>query len=613
VSDGQAGGRAGGRGGGRPGGLTLGRVVFVATLVMAKPLAGQIPDTTVADSVAQDTTDATALLIKSDEDSKVHLRAFPRVGLERLLPGWSRIVLPRDSIEFINAETLGDVLAQASGVYLWRGGWLGRAELPNYQGRGSTSVEYVLDGVPVLPLGQDSLAMDPSLFPLSMIDRVELETVPGLLRVHIYLRNHDLLSPRTRVAVARGDFDQARYEALFEKRFRSGFGVAGAVEFRSTPTTARRFDNNNVWLQMDWVPKATFGAQLRYLGTTTDREADVGTGTPPDTLALAVKGGRSDVFGRVFWRNREDGLGRRLDLVVNRTAWSSDSLTESRWQGGVIASSRARTSSLSATAMYGSKFTTFDGRLLAGWSSTEWLSTSLEGAFQAHEGGRTSTWLLARAGLRLPLGADLTGSWRLGKVVSVPFVSSDSAQDLSDREAYLSWQRSWIGGRVGYSRLAAFRPAAYRQFAQIDSIGASGPTEWLNVEGRISPRQWLTISGWYNHPLGPTPQGTPPNHSLINAAIRSKFLRTFPSGIFDLKLGISVENWGTGVIGLDAQGGPIVLPGATFVRGLIQMQFSGFIIYYDRFNLTNSTLSYVPGFPIPQNATTFGVRWSFLN
>jgi hypothetical protein len=43
------------------------------------------------------------------------------------------------------------------------------------------------------------------------------------------------------------------------------------------------------------------------------------------------------------------------------------------------------------------------------------------------------------------------------------------------------------------------------------------------------------------------------------------------------------------------------------------MQFSGFIIYYDRFNLTNSTLSYVPGFPIPQNATTFGVRWSFLN
>jgi hypothetical protein len=582
-------------------------------LVVARPLAGQIPDTTRADSVAQDTTDVTALLIKSDEDAKVHLRTFPRVGLERLMPGWSRIVLPRDSIDFINAETLGDVLAEVSGVYLWRGGWLGRAELPNYQGRGSTSVEYVLDGVPILPLGQDSLAMDPSLFPISMIDRVELETVPGLLRVHIYLRNHDLLTPRTRVAVARGDFNQARYEAAFEKRLRSGFGFTGAVEFRSTPTTARRFDNSSVWVQMDWVPRPAFGAQLRYLATSTDREAELDTGTPPDTLALAVKGGRGDLVGRVFFRNRQDGLGRRLDLIASRTSWSSDSLAESRWQGGAIASSRSPTSSLSASAMYGSKVTTFDGRILAGWSPTGLVSASAEGAYQAHTGGRTSTWLLGRAGLRLPLGADLTGSWRLGKVVSLPFVAGDSAQDLSDREAYLSWQRSWIGGRVGYSRLAAFRPAAYQQFAQIDSIGASGPTEWLNVEGRIAPRQWLTISGWYNHPLGPTPQGTPPDHSVIKLAIRSKFLRTFPSGIFDLKLGVSMENWGTGVIGLDAQGAPIVLPGATFVRGLIQMQFSGFIIYYDRFNLTNSTLSYVPGFPIPQNATTFGVRWSFLN
>ena len=585
----------------------------MAMLVMAQPLAGQVPDTTRADSLTRDTTDVTGQLIKSEEDSKIHLRSFPRVGLERLMPGWSRIVLPRDSIEFINAETLGDILAEASGVYLWRGGWLGRAELPNYQGRGSTSVEYVIDGVPLLPLGQDSLAVDPSLFPLSMIDRIELETVPGLLRVHLYLRNHDLLSPRTRIAVARGDFNQARYEALFEKRFRSGVGVAGAVEFRSTPTTARRFDNNNVWVQMDWVPKPTFGAQLRYLATSTDREADVGTETPPDTLALAVKGGRGDLIGHVFFRNREDGLGRRLDLIAGRTSWSSDSLAQSRWQGGVIASSRSPTSSLSATAMYGSKFTTFDGRLHAGWSPTGVLSASMEGAYQAHDGGRTSTWLLGRAGLRLPLGADLTGSWRLGKVVAVPFVAGDSAQDLSDREAYLSWQRNWIGGRVGYSRLAAFRPAAYPQFAQIDSIGASGPTEWLNVEGRISPRQWLTFSGWYNHPLGLAPQGTPPDHSVINAAIRSKFLRTFPSGIFDLKLSLSVENWGTGVIGLDAQGAPIALPGATFVRALIQMQFSGLIIYYDRFNLTNSTLSYVPGFPIPQNAATFGVRWAFLN
>jgi hypothetical protein len=268
---------------------------------------------------------------------------------------------------------------------------------------------------------------------------------------------------------------------------------------------------------------------------------------------------------------------------------------------------------VTATLLYGTGATKLDGRLQAGWSPTRVVTAAVEGAWQSHEGGRKSEWVLGRAGLQLPLGADLSGAWRVGKVVSLPAVLGDSAQDLSDREAYLNWQRSWIGARVGYSRLSAFRPAPFRQFAQIDSIAPSGTTEWLNVHGRVAPRQWFTVSGWYNHPLGPAPEGTPPNHSVITAAIRSKFLRTFPSGIFDLKLSLSMENWGAGVIGRDAEGQAIPLHGATFVRGLIQMQFLGFIIYYDRFNMTSTTSSYVPGFYIPQNASTFGVRWTFLN
>jgi hypothetical protein len=131
--------------------------------------------------------------------------------------------------------------------------------------------------------------------------------------------------------------------------------------------------------------------------------------------------------------------------------------------------------------------------------------------------------------------------------------------------------------------------------------------------GRVAPRQWLTVSGWYHHPTQVMPEGVPPNHSLVELAIRSKFLRTFPSGIFDLKLAATMENWGTGVIGRDDEGNPVTLKGATFFRALAQLQLAGVIIYFDRSNLLNTNLPFVPGLPVPSNSYSFGVRWVFLN
>jgi hypothetical protein len=109
------------------------------------------------------------------------------------------------------------------------------------------------------------------------------------------------------------------------------------------------------------------------------------------------------------------------------------------------------------------------------------------------------------------------------------------------------------------------------------------------------------------------PDGIPPTHSVGSATIRSKFLRKFPSGIFDLKLRLAVESWGTGVIGHDALGAPVTLRGATFVRSLIQFALGGFSVYWDRVNLTSTRLGHVPGFEIPAFASNFGVRWEFLN
>jgi hypothetical protein len=135
----------------------------------------------------------------------------------------------------------------------------------------------------------------------------------------------------------------------------------------------------------------------------------------------------------------------------------------------------------------------------------------------------------------------------------------------------------------------------------------------VTLSARVAPRQWFILDGWYSDPIGASVEGLPPTHSVINASIQSKFLRTFRSGIFGLKLQGTMETWGTGLIGRDPAGNPVTLPGATLFRGLIQLQIGDFVAYYDRVNLRATRSAYVPGLPQLRFASTFGVRWEFSN
>jgi hypothetical protein len=201
-----------------------------------------VPDTTAGDAVPVDTLagDTTRALadsvaarlrdsLKVGPDSsrlqrylaaealgRVRVPVPHRLDLEGPLPAGSRIVLTRDSIDWGHAATLADLLQRVPGVYLWRGGWLGQPEYPNYQARGPTSVEYVLDGLPYAPAGSDSVGVDASLFPLSLIDRVEIDRWPGLLRVRLFTLAHDRLAPRSQIAIARGAGEFARYQGSLE-------------------------------------------------------------------------------------------------------------------------------------------------------------------------------------------------------------------------------------------------------------------------------------------------------------------------------------------------------------------------------------------------------------
>jgi hypothetical protein len=597
----------------------IGGAVF-GLILHTLPLHGQLPPLpSEQDTVVRaDTTDPTGLLLEKDEDTKVRLPVAPRMGTADLLPPHSRVLFPRDSIDFMNAETVGDVLSEIPGVFMWRGGWLGRAELPNFLGRGATSVEWIVDGVPYTPMGLDSLSVDPTTLPLGFVERIEVERLPGLLRVHLMLRQHNLLAPWTRIGVARGTYDQALYEGMLQKRARSGLGFALGASYTISEGFKEFVGNSQIshgWLEGSYIPSERFGARVRYRLSAPERDPSYReTGTASDTVARALDGNRKDVEARVFLRQRPDLLGNQADFIISRSSWALDStLEQSLLRVGAVVSMRGPTRSLGASLWYGSRWTQLDARVRGGWSPTEHLSAAVEGALQQHTDSRNSRWVLLRGGLTLPLGASLSGAWRLGQQVARPKILGDTAQSLSDREIRFGFDRSWIGAEVSYTRLAQFQPVSFYQFAQIDSIATPGSVEWLTASARLAPRQWLTLQGWYSTPRRGEPEGMPPTHSMITATIRSKFLRTFPSGIFDLKLELAVENWGTGTLGRDVVGDPVTINGATFMRGLIQMRFSQFIIYYDRYNLANTRSSYIPGLRQPTQGYTFGVRWAFLN
>ncbi len=532
-------------------------------------------------------------------------------------PALTRTVFTRDSIEWGHAATVGDLLTQNPGVFLWRGGFIGRPEPVNFQARGATSAEYYLDGLPYVAAGVDSIAVDPALFAISFLDRIEVERWPGLLRVYLFTRRHDRVAPRSRIAIARGDGDFARYEASLERRFTNGIGFAVAGDYLNSPTasgTSSSYSNTQVWVQGNYIPTARIGFQYQLIRSGPNRRPFViADPLPNDTISGGFDATRTDAQFRASWRDREEGVGPRIDLLYARTGLNGAGIDQQVNQVGGALAYRTPTFSVGASAFHRTRWTALDVRGTAGWNPAPAVAASAEAVHQRHYGGRNSDYAAFSAGLQPLRGLSHTGSARVGKVVAAPAVPSDTAQELKDYEAAIGWERERLGVRLALSRTAPFSPFGYAEFPRVASIGQVPEVDWLTARVRLAPLRWLTLEGWYSDPREVIPEGIPPTHSMTAVTLRSKFLRQFPSGIFDLKLRLSVETWGTGVIGRDSTGAPVSLRGATFFRSLLQIQLQSFSLFWDRGNLSATASTYVPGFEIPAYGSVFGVRWEFLN
>ncbi|MBM4187370.1 MAG: hypothetical protein FJ206_08670 [Gemmatimonadetes bacterium] len=598
---------------------------------VAWPAVAQRPDTTAVDSLAADATDISAVFLKTYEANRTRVPVMPRLGRRDLLPAMSRLVFDRDTMEWHNAETVSDLLSKVPGVFLWRGGWIGRPEPVNYQARGAASVEYSIDGVPFLPLGPDSVSVDPSLFPLSFLDRIEVERLPGVLRVAMFTRRHDRLPPRTRIGVASGDLDIARYIVSLERRSVGGFGLVVAAEHLAVPL--RRdipgsYSNTQAWLQASYLPPAKrFGASIQWIRGGPNRENILSTGTPVDTLSQGLDGTRNDLQASVFLRPGRHGLGLTGSLVAARSGWAEDSILltlgdptrhvryvdQSLWLFGGRVGHRTAVSTLEAEVWHRTRWTPLDARVHLGLAPATLLAGSAEVGYQRHDGGRTNRWLTARGSIRLPLRLAASVAGRAGTFVPHPTLKAAAPVSLTDLGVLASFDHPRLALEGGLWRTAGFEPVTFPLYRTIDGIGPSGTTKWLTVSARVAPRQWFVLDGWYSNPIKDRPEGIPPTHGIVNATIQSKFLPTFRSGIFGLKLQGSMESWGDAVIGRDRDGEPITLKGATMFRAQLQIRLGDFIAFYDRANLQGTDLGYLPGLNIVRFASTFGVRWEFSN
>lgn len=591
-------------------------VVATALLVFARSTAAQIPyDSLPVDTLARDTVNTTERYLKAQAAIAVRLPALPYIGVDGPHAAMSRIVLTRDSIEWTMAETVSDLLQQVPGTYLWRGGWLGRTEYPNFRSRGPTSVEYLVDGLPYVAIGPDSIGVDPSFFSLSLYERIEIERWPGGLRVHLFTRRHESQAPGSLVGISHGDKSISRYIGFLESRFPSGIGFGLGGERMVAPTatgTSSSYDNTNIWLQLGFVPSERFGLQAELISSNPDRKPYL---VSPDTLEFGTSGQRTDAQVRAFWRSRAGEMGLRVDGLAGRTTWHGSGVQDELRQGGLVLGWRSPTVGVSARAFNRSRITPWDVRANAGWTPIAPFSAEVEAGYQEHDGGRESRWVGGRGSLRLPLGFEVQGAIRSGSLVAAPAIVDNRAQSLTDLQGSVSWQRPWAGVEVGFAHTDRFQPLAYRSFVPtVPSLAAAPATDWLTIDWRLAPRKWLTLEGWYSDPRGTaTPDGLPPTHSLTSATIRSKFWRTFRSGIFDFKAQLAFESWGDGVIGRDAQGQPIALDGASFWRTEIEIRLDSFLLYWDRYNLQASRKSYVPGFQILNFGSTFGAKWEFSN
>ena len=546
--------------------------------------------------------------------------------LERFLPVFGAAIapgpLPRgarwsydvDSLVFSNITTLGDLLAHIPGVYVARGGWFGAAEIAVYGGHGPMGLELYWDGVPYLPLGRDSVWLDPARVPLAPLERIDVEIRASVLRVHLVTARARSTFPRTEVRISTGSNSIAQYRGGFSKRWRSGLGLSLSADYRNldgiTGTSTTAFNSVDLWLKAEFVPSRRFGVSYQVVSSAWNRAAE-------GSLVDGWKQRRVDGILRGFVASRGDGLGTRLGVILARTQTTNDSLVRDRslYQAILDLSETRSRASAGVTVRFQDAARPIQVEARAAWQPFPFISFAAN-ARRANYGDKGhGNRAHVTAGLQLPLGLSARGEVSRIEDFQAPVVLPDSFQRTTDVAAYLRWDLGRITLEAGEVRRDAFRPLDFA--AGIRPVASLGPvprSTYATAFVALRPVPGVQLSGWYFDPITGGGDFEPPTHGRVSVTFYSKFWRVYKSGVFALRGEVAAESWsGSNLGGLDSTGAQVPMRPATFVETNIEMRIAEFTAYWMTRNYNGMRGSYVTGLGYPKYAQYYGVQWFFRN
>jgi len=572
-----------------------------------------------------DTTPPDTLGAKKDTTPKDtiphYLPVMPATVPSGALPRGDRYVFPHDSIVFSNIVTLSDLLNHIPGVFIARPGFYGAVEPVLYAGRGPAALEVYLDGVPYVPLGRDSVWLDPARIPLGPMERVEVQVLPGSLRVYLVTMRQRSTFATSEVDVKTGQFSTTGYRGGFAKRWLSGFGLTLGADYNNTNgnpgTTTTPFNGVDVWLKGDYIPSPQYGAEYELIASSWDQSPQV-QGVTDTTLAIQHwKAKRSDAMFRAFYAQRDDGLGFRAQAALSATTASGDTALEvsrSMWQDQFDFSETLDRAAVGVTATFSDRTwpLRFDGR--ASLTPLPWITLAADARHSAYRGGRHGTRAHGSAGIALPLGFSLRGDAAWARDLQAPALAQDSVQTTVDYSGAVRWDSRFASVEAGTARLDPYRPIGFALgVPAVRSLPPTPQTTVATFQASIRPYPGFTLSGWYYQPRIGGGAFMPPTHGRYSLTFDSKFWRVFRSGIFRLRAEYAAESWSRSPLGGISVAGQQPVHGAAFTETNLEMQIAGVVVFWQIRNNNYMRSQYVVGSDYPKNAQVYGVRWTFNN
>ena len=560
-----------------------------------------------ADSAVSDTT---------EQDTLPRFTALPLDPVHPgPLPNGSRVTFTTDSFALSDTRTLSDLLMRIPGVYVARGGLYGQAEIVLFAGRGPAAIEVYWDGAPYLPLGRDSVYLDPARIPLAPLERVDVIVLPTMLRIYLVSRRQASTAALTEIGIATGQFNASGYRGAYLKRWRSGLGVSLVADWNDITGPANSatttFHDANIWLKAEYAPSPKVGISYQRLGSNWKRAESVAPVVDPVTSR------RVDQQVRFFLASREDGLGPRLDLTLATAKASQDSVVpnSSLSQANLELSILGSRASAAVIARTEDDRMPFVVEARGAWIPFHPITLSADARHATYALSRSGDRAHLSAGIAFPLGFSAHGDIIWAKDLQAPLLSADAVQETTDMSGGVRWERHWITLEVGSARRDPFVPAP--EFAtglrSVTSLDETPPTNYLSVHGRIRLLPGFQIAGWYYDPVRGGGAYEPPTYARYALTFYSKFWRTFRSGIFALRAEAAVESWSGGASAGLSGSNPLTLAGATFINVNAQIRIAGVTIFWANRNSRAFPGSYVPGVDYPRNYQFYGVVWRFTN